>query len=213
MSIIKSKREEKSLTQKEVAELLGLSQPAYYKIENGQTKLKGQLKKKVMQILNLKESEFPAANSEEMFQNQYQQVLEDNEKLKVDLKNKNEILSFLIDLMELSDNKIDYFSNLWMYVQDRNRIKLPEKYNKIEEWKEENQHLILESFHKGIPLEEFYPSHIKKLEKELHKVLDYYIEKTIYESNIFMFLKENRLLKKTDLDNYNKFRKINIKKD
>ena len=121
MNIIKEKREEKGLTQREVADFLKISQPAYYQIENGQRKIKGQLKKNLMKILDLKESDLTNTGSEEISESRYKELVDENEKLKVQLKSREEINNFFIEHMNIKDKKEDFVSSLWYYVQEKNK--------------------------------------------------------------------------------------------
>lgn len=208
MNIIKEKREEKGLTQREVADFLKISQPAYYQIENGQRKIKGQLKKNLMKILDLKESDLTNIGSEEISESRYKELVDENEKLKVQLKSREEINNFFIEHMNIKDKKEDFVSSLWYYVQEKNMITYPEKYSKIAEWESENYTKITEAFDNNVSPESAYPPNIRKLHDELENIRMYFIEKAMYESYIFKFLKENRLLDKTEIGHYNRFRKI-----
>lgn len=211
MSIIKVKREEIGLTQKQVANFLKLSQPAYYKIENGQTKMRSQLKKKIMQILDLKEADLETKIDNQTDADQYRQLQKENSELISELIEKEEVLNFFIQHFEMSNKKQEFISSLWIYVQDISMIKYPEKYKKISEWCNENQELIMATIDKGLMPESCYPAHIKKLDNELENIRMYFIEKAMYNSKIFRYLKEKRLLNKKEINYYNNYRKIDPK--
>lgn len=211
MNIIKEKREEKGLTQREVADLLKLSQPAYFQVENGQRKIKGQLKKNLIQILDLKESDLTIAVPEQIPENRIKELTEENEQLKEKLKLSEEITKFFIEHFHMNDHKEEFISTLWFYVQDRNMITYPEKYAKIAEWQSKNDSVIWDAIVNEKAPEDCYPPHIKKLDQELDNIRGYFIEKAMYDSTIFKFLKENRLLDKTETKHYNRYRKIDPK--
>lgn len=211
MNIIKEKREEKGLTQREVADLLKLSQPAYFQVENGQRKIKGLLKKNLMQILDLKESDLTMTASEQIPEISLKELTEENIQLKESLKWSEEINLFFVEHYHINDKKESFISTLWFYLQDRNKIAYPEKFAKIAEWESENQSKLVDAIVNEIAPESCYPPPIKKLYDELEKIRMYYIEKAMYESTIFKFLKDHRLLNKTEISNYKRYRKIDPK--
>lgn len=211
MNIIKEKREEKGLTQREVADLLKLSQPAYFQVENGQRKLKGQLKKDIMHILGLKESDLLHTSSEQLPEQRIKVLTEEVEQLKAELKSSKEIIDFFIQHFEFKGKKEEFIETLWFFVQDHNMITYPEKYRAISKWKSENDALIWNAIVENKAPEDLFPAHIKKLEEELEKIRGYFIEKAMYESKLFKFLKDNRLLNKAEIKHYNSYRNIDPK--
>ncbi|QPB42016.1 helix-turn-helix domain-containing protein [Rodentibacter haemolyticus] len=101
---IRTMREMNQLTQEELAEKLNISVNAYSKIERGITKLSLDKLERIAQIFNINVSELYSAKEKGLFylfsdNNNYyngsEVVVEENEKLKVELKYKNEIIDNL----------------------------------------------------------------------------------------------------------------------
>jgi transcriptional regulator with XRE-family HTH domain len=91
LELIKAKREEKGISQREIADYLGISQPAYRNIEGGQTSLKVETLYQIAQYLgidifaqskNQKEESLVAVNPNDIFKN-----MGDLKKGQDDLKN------------------------------------------------------------------------------------------------------------------------------
>jgi transcriptional regulator with XRE-family HTH domain len=111
LELIKAKREEKGISQREIADYLGISQPAYRNIEGGQTSLKVETLYQIAQYLgidifaqgkNQKEESLIAINPNDIFKN-----IGDLKKGQDDLK--NEFKKNQDDMSQKLDEILDYF--------------------------------------------------------------------------------------------------------
>jgi len=114
LELIKQKRKEKSVSQQEIADYLGISQPAYKNIELGRTSLKLETLYKIAQYLgidvfaqgrNQKEESLIAVNPTDLFKN-----INDLKKEQSDMKkSQNEMKKGQDDINQKLDELLDLF--------------------------------------------------------------------------------------------------------
>ena len=114
LELIKAKREEKGISQREIADYLGISQPAYRNIENGQTSLKVETLYQIAQYLginifaqsnNPKEESLVAVNPADIFKN-IGDLKKGQDDIKNDMKKQQEETNQKLDeILKLFKNK------------------------------------------------------------------------------------------------------------